>query len=153
VERLFHGGKWSLVYADEVAAVFVRAQGNEQAIARAVSLSDRYNRATRAWLERPIPKIHFPGGRIEGTRSFARLLATIGDGDGAAEQYSRLFELGIPEPEEIEIRLLMAKYFSESGRADRAKKELERILTIDPGNRDAQERLRARSVGPAEGRR
>ncbi|MBZ5639891.1 MAG: hypothetical protein LAO51_14185 [Acidobacteriia bacterium] len=144
VERLFRGGKWSLVYADEVAAVFVRAKGNEQAIARAVSLSDRYNRATRAWLERPIPKIHFPGGRIEGTRSFARLLATIGDGDGAAEQYSRLFELGIPEPEEIETRLLMAKYFSESGRADRAKKELERILTMDPGNREAQERLRAR---------
>jgi hypothetical protein len=142
VERLVHGGTWSLVYADEVAVVFVRARGNERAIARAASLTDRYNKATKEWLDRPAPKMRFPGGRIEGTRSFARLLATLGDGDAAAEQYAKLLTLGVSRGEEIATRLLVAKYFFDTGRAERAREELERVLTIAPGNLEAQEQLR-----------
>ncbi len=142
VERLVDGGTWSLVYADEVAVVFVRTRGNEQAIARGASLIERYNKATREWLGRPIPKMHFPGGRIEGTRSFARLLATIGDAEGAAEQFSKLLALGVSRTEEIDTRLRLAKYFSGSGRVERAREELKRVLKIAPGNLEAQEQLR-----------
>ncbi len=141
-ERLFRGGVWSLVYADEVAAVFVRARGNEEALERAAAMTERWNRTTREWLSRPIPKWRYPAGRAAGTRSFARFLATVGDEEGAAETYAKLFELGIPADEEIDLRFRIAKHFSETGRIERARQELRRILEIDPGNAEAQNLLR-----------
>ncbi len=142
VERLVRSGTWSLVYADEVAAVFVRVRGNGQALARADAIQERYNRATAAWLDRPVPAWGWPAGRIEGTRAFARLLATIGDAEGAAEQFSRLLELGLSTGEEIDVRLRLARHFLGTGRGDRGREELRRILAIDPGNREAGELLR-----------
>lgn len=142
VERLVRGGVWSLVYADEVAAVFVRERGNEQALARAASINDRWNEATRAWLLRPIPKWGYPAGRLEGTRSFARLLATVGDAEGAVEAYTKLLELGVPTEEEIETRLLLARRFSGTGRIELAREQARRILAIAPSNLEAQRLLR-----------
>jgi len=141
VERLVRGGVWSLVYADEVAAVFVRARGNEQTLERAASMNDRWNQATRAWLTRPIPKWGYPAGRVEGTRSFARLLATVGDAEGAAETWAKLLELGVPTNEEIDIRLRLARYFSGTGRIERAREEARRILAIAPSNHEAKKLL------------
>ena len=142
VERLVRGGIWSLVYADEVAAVFVRAQGNDDALARAASMNDRFNRATRDWLERPIPKWPYPAGRVEGTRSFARLLATVGDAEGAVEAYTKLLELGVPTADEIDTRLILARRFAGTGRIEQAKDQARRILAIDPGNAEALKLLR-----------
>jgi hypothetical protein len=142
VERLVQGGVWSLVYADEVAAVFVRERGNEQALARAASINDRWNEATHAWLTRPIPKWRYPAGRVEGTRSFARLLATVGDAEGAVDAYTNLLELGILADEEIDIRLLLARRFSGTGRNEQAREQARRILAIAPQNLEAQRLLR-----------
>ena len=141
LERLVKGGIWSLVYADEVAVVFVRARGNEQVIARAGPIADRWNQATREWIERPVPKGRYPAGRVEGTRAFARLLATIGDPEGAAEQFTRVLELGVPVAEEIDIRLRLARFFAATGRAERARAELTRVLALAPDNREAREML------------
>jgi tetratricopeptide (TPR) repeat protein len=142
VERLVRGGVFWLVYADEVAAVFVRAAGNEQALARAAAMNDRWNRATRDWLERPFAKRPYPAGRVEGTRSFAGLLATVGDPKGAEEAYLKLLELGVTAGEEIETRLLLARRFAATGRIEQARDQARRILTIDPSNQEAQGLLR-----------
>ena len=134
VERLVHGGIWSLVYADEVAAVFVRARGNDAALARAGAINERFNQATRVWLSQPVAKWPYPAGRVEGTRAFARLLATADDAEGAVEIYTRLLELGIPARDELEVRLLLARRFASTGRLDQAREQSRRILAIDPEN-------------------
>jgi hypothetical protein len=138
VERLVRGGDWSLVYADEVAAVFVRVAGNDQALARAASLNDRWNGMTREWLERPVAAWPYPAGRVEGTLAFARLLATVDDAEGAVEAYTKLLELGVPRDVEIETRLILARRFSGTGRLEQARDQARHVLALDPRNQDAQ---------------
>jgi hypothetical protein len=142
VERLAGSGVWSLVYADEVAAVFVKARGNEQVLERAAAMNDRWNQATRAWLDRPVPEWRYPAGRVEGTRSFARLLATVGDAEGAVDAYTKLLALGIRTDEEIDVRLLLARRYSTTGRSELAREQARRVLAIAPTNLEAQELLR-----------
>ena len=134
IERLVRGGIWSLVYADEVAAVFVRARGNDAALARAGAINDRFNQATRDWLARPVSHWPYAAGRVEGTRAFARLLATVDDAEGAVEAYTKLLELGIPARDELDVRLLLARRFASTGRIEQAREQSRRILEIDPGN-------------------
>ena len=141
IERLVHGPDWSLVYADEVAAVFVRTRGNEAALARAAAINERWNARTREWLERPAAKWPYPAGRAEGLRAFARLLATVNDADGATEAYTKLLELGIPSSDEIDVRLILARRFAATGRIEEAKEQSRRILAIDPRNAEAQKLL------------
>jgi hypothetical protein len=142
VERLLQDPAWSLVYADEVAAVFVRAAGNEAAIARATSMSEAWNRKTRDWLSRPVPRWPYPAGRVEATRAFARLLATVGDADGAAETYTTLLTMPIPSRDEIDVRTLLARRYAATGRMDEARSQARRILALDPANAEAQKLAR-----------
>jgi hypothetical protein len=141
VERLVRGGVWSLVYADEVAAVFVKAVGNEAALARAAAMNNRWNQATLAWLSRPVPAWPYPAGRVEGTRSFARLLVTIGDPAAAVDIYNRLLELRIRADEEVDVRLLLARRFAATGQGEMAREQAKRILAISPSNLEAQRLL------------
>ena len=141
VERLFHSGAWALVYADETAAVFVRPRGNDDALQRASALTDPWNAATRAWLDRPVPRWPYPAGRIEGTFAFARLLATLGDADGATEAYEKLLTLGIRRDDEIDVRLILARRFASIGQVDRAADQARRILALDAANGEAKKLL------------
>ncbi len=137
VERLVQDRRWSLVYADEVAAIFVRVEGNDAALARASALNESWNRKTREWLTRPLTRWPYPAGRVEGTRAFARLLATVGDADGATEAYLKLLELGVARDEEVEVRLILARRFAQTGRDDLARDQARRVLALDPGNTEA----------------
>lgn len=141
LERLAGSGVWSLVYADEVAAVFVKARGNEQALGRAAAMNDTWNQTTRAWLDRPVSPWRYPAGRVEGTRSFARLLATVGDAEGAVDAYTKLLALRIPADEEIDVRLILARRFSATGRGELAREQAKRVLAIAPLNLEAQRLL------------
>ncbi len=105
-------------------------------------MTDTWNRATRAWLDRPVPRFGYPAGRVEGTRSFARLLATVGDAEGAVDAYTKLLALGIPSDEELEVRLILARRFAATGRSGLAREQAERILEIAPGHLEAQGLLR-----------
>jgi hypothetical protein len=139
--RLAGDAAWSLVYVDEVAAVFVRTQGNEAAIRRAAEIQSEWDAKTNEWLTRPSQKWPYPAGRIEGTRAYARVLATIGRAEPAIKAYQRLLELGISSKEEVE-RLLLARYFAGKGRRSEAEEQVRLILAIDPGNAEARGVLR-----------
>ena len=140
--RLFQGKVWSLVYDDEVAAVFVRTQGNAAALRRAASIRDEWNRQTDAWLSRPARTWPYAAGRVEGTRAYARFLATIGQNEPAVTAYLKLFELGVSPSEELERRLLVARYFASHGRPEQAREQARRMLAIDPENAEARKLLR-----------
>ena len=142
IGRISRDPAWTLVYADEVAVIFVRTQGTEAALTRAATMRAEWDARTEAWLTRPIGSWQYPAGRIEGTRAYARMLATIGRAEPAVAAYLRLFELGISKAEEVERRLLVARYFASRGRAQDAREQAQKILAIDPGNADATALLR-----------
>ena len=142
LKRLIDNGSWALVYADESAAVLVRRSGHEAALARADALQESWNARTRSWLTRPVPRHTFDAGRVEGTRAFARLLAVLGDADGSVEEYHRLIGMGITRREERDVRLSLARYFSQAGRRQELEQEAARVIEIDPGNAEAKTLLR-----------
>lgn len=139
--RLANGDLWSLVYIDEVAAVFVRTKGNDAALARASAIRAEWNARTDEWLSRPVQKWPYPAGRIEGTRAYARFLATVGLGEPAVAAYLRLVDLNIPAKEEVERRVLIARYFASTGHLSQAQEQAHKILAIDPSNAEAQKLL------------
>ena len=139
--RLANGDAWSLVYVDEVAAVFVRTKGNDAALARAAAIRAEWNAKTDAWLSRPPQKWPYPAGRIEGTRAYARFLATVGLAEPAVAAYLKLVELNISDKEEVERRLLIGRYFASTGHVPQAQEQAHKILAIDPSNAEAQKLL------------
>lgn len=134
VGRLAQNAAWTLVYGDEVAAIFVRTAGNDAAIARAGALRAQFDAETAAWLARPAPSWPYPAGRAEATRAYARFLATIGKGEDAVAAYKRLLELRIPDADAVETRLLLMNYYSSRNRLDEAREQAQQILAIEPNH-------------------
>jgi tetratricopeptide (TPR) repeat protein len=140
-ESLASNDAWSLVYVDEVAAIFVRKQGNGAAIERAAAIRPEWDAKTSAWISRPARKWPYPAGRIEGTRAYARFLGSIGRHEEAVNAYLRLADLNISQDEEVEWRLLAARYYASTSRLQQASEQARKILAIDPSNADAQSLL------------
>jgi hypothetical protein len=74
---------------------------------------------------------------VEATRAYARALATVGRAEPAIKAYLKLVELGIPAAEEIERRLMLARYFAGRSRTTEAQEQARRILVVDPQNSEA----------------
>lgn len=142
VGALIRDARWSLVYGDEVAAVFVRTAGHAGVIARAAALRPAWDARTDAWLAAPAARWPYLAGRVEGTRAFARYLATIGSAEAAVHAYLVLLDLGIPRDDEVDVRLLLARHFAGTGRRSEAEEQARRILAIDPDNGEAQSLVR-----------
>jgi hypothetical protein len=109
-----------------------RLEAEFAALARATSIRAAWNSRTGAWLARPAPRF-YAAGRVEGT---------IGFNEPAVTAYLKLFELGIPASEEIDRRLLVARYFASRGRLPQAQEQTRRILAIAPDNAEAQQMVR-----------
>lgn len=137
-EGLAANKDWSLVYVDEDAVIFVRTQGNAAALERAAAIRSEWDAKTEAWITRPTRKWPYPAGRIEGTRAYARFLGSIGRTEDAVNAYLRLVELNISQDEEVEWRLLIARYYAATSRLPQASEQARKILAIDPSNTDAQ---------------
>ena len=131
VGRLAQSKVWSLVYVDEVAVIFVRTQGNDAALARAGALRPQWDAQTADWLAAPVAKWSYPAGRVEAMRAYARVLATTGRADAAVAAYMKFLELGAPAADEIDVRLLLARFFTSRGRQQEARDQAYRILAID----------------------
>jgi hypothetical protein len=135
--RLFKSGAWTLVYVDEVAVIFVRTAGNVEALARASALRATWDARTDAWLQQPAVRWPYQAGRVEGLRAYARVQATVGAAQPAIDAYLRLLELGLPQAQEIDTRLLLARFFAGRGRQADAQEQARRILALDPDNMEA----------------
>ena len=54
----------------------------------------------------------------------------------------KLLELGVAVDEEVDVRLLLARYFASTGRIAQAQEQARRILELNPGNAEAQQLVR-----------
>ena len=135
--RLVQRQDWTLVFADDVAAVFVRTRGNDAALARAFAMRPQWDEQTEAWLSQSVPRWPYRAGRVESTRAYARFMATTGHAELAITAYAKYLELGPPVEDEIDVRLLLMKFFAGRNRLPEAREQALRILAIDPHRAEA----------------
>jgi hypothetical protein len=128
---------WTLVYGDEVAAIFVRTAGHGDVIQRALSLRPEWDALTVAWQSKPAARWPYPAGRAEALRAYARYQATVGKADESIAAYQQFLALGVPASDEVAVRLQLARFYTNRGRLPEAREQLSRVLAIDPSNTDA----------------
>ena len=134
---------FSLTDAEAARGVATHTSGNHgAALARAAALRPEWNARTEAWLSAPAKRWPYPAGRVEGTRAYARFLATVGSAEPAVRAYLKLLELGIVADDEVQVRLLLARHFAATGRTAEAQEQARRILAFNPEQPEARALLR-----------
>jgi hypothetical protein len=131
---------WSLVYYDEVAVVFVRL-GDRGASAASIEAAKR-SFATE-WHPRTLERLSSPPqtrgfqwsiDRYTALLAYGRVLDTLGDPQGALEQFERALEVGLPLEFEIETRQMAARFHASFGRLAEARDHLQKASLRDPEN-------------------
>jgi hypothetical protein len=135
--------RWTLVYFDEVATVFVRQEGHEALIANARAHFAEWSSKTIASLSTPLPQWQWPIERATALDSYAALLATLGAGAAAMQFYSRELDLALTASQEARVRYTLALYLARSGNRKAAREQLDKAAARDPTNLGVR-RLRAR---------
>ena len=138
-------GDWRLVYYDETAVIFVRADGNADVIAAA---RDAF---TKTWLARNDAALTAPRrthrwqwniDRYTGQLAYARVLETIGDTKEAWTWFEVALAGGLPRRDEVSARQGAADCLVSLGNLARARVHLVRALELDPGSETARAMLR-----------
>jgi hypothetical protein len=141
IQRLTANRGWSLVYYDEVAVVFVRAQGHEELIAAAHQRFPEWHRRTLAVLAPTAPPWQWPVARATALESYAALLFTLGHPDQAVEFCQRLVDLGPPPEREATARYQIASHLVRKGDTRQAREQLQAAAARDPGNAEVRQLL------------
>lgn len=136
MRALLSDPRWSLVYHDEVAVVFVRSAGNETAIRRARELFPAWLDKTRhALARRRAASWQWPSERILALQSYAPILALMGEVDEALALYDELLEIALPASIESSVRFSVAYHLARRGERNQALVHLRRAAALAPDNR------------------
>ena len=144
IRRLNSDPRWSLVYFDEVAVVFVRTAGNGQTIARAQTAfrgEGWHARTLRRLEQEASPRWRFPLARFAAWDNLGTLYRILETPDGAAFCYERLLALDPPSNRSVPYRLWLADYYLRQGDRARAQEQLERAGRSRPDDAAIQEQL------------
>jgi tetratricopeptide (TPR) repeat protein len=141
IRWLIESPRWSLVYYDEAAVVFVRVQGHEAIIRAAVYHLPTWSAATRDRLIRPAPSWRSPTGQAIGAVVYATLLYLMGRPTEAAEYDELGIRLGLSRPKEVVVLRRLAEYHDQRGEPDVARRHLRRALHLDPHNAEIRSDL------------
>jgi len=132
---------WTLVYHDEVAVIFVRNQGNEEAIEKAREIYPAWQERISAALRAPTTPWQWPVGRVRALSSYASLLSLIGEAEASIELQERLLGFHLPAEQESRVRIIIGSHLGNRGELKRALGYLERAAELDPSNRPLQEMI------------
>ena len=135
IRLLMRDPGWTLVYHDEVAVVFVRNQGNMEAVRRAQALFPSWHERTERRLSEPVSSWQRPIARATELDAYAALLTSIGSRDRAVEAYDDMLELDLTAAAESRIRFRLGLLLARSGDRNRALLELGRARDLDPSNK------------------
>ncbi len=134
IAALARSPAWSLVYYDEVAVVFVRTDGGEDAIAAARELYPRHAEEIEKRLSRAAGSWQEPRGASVAAVSFATLLDTLGRAHDAAEYRLLALDLGLSARSELATLLRLSNYYLQTRQNAQAAIYLRRVLERDPDN-------------------
>lgn len=143
---LLGDARWTWVYFDETAIVFVRREGNEELITQA---RERFAALSQSLIENLVgPELswQWPIGRIEALSNYAALLDLMGAPDAAVQAYSRLLDFRLAGESEAQVRVRLAYYYADMGDLSVAREHLARAAEVNPRNQYLPE-LRARLGG------
>jgi hypothetical protein len=130
---------WTLVYHDDVAVIFVRTRGNEEAIEKAREIYPAWQERISAALRSPTTPWQRPVGRVVALSSYASLLSLIGETEASIELLERLLGFHLPPEQEGRVRVILGSHLGNRGELKRALRHLERAAALDPANRPLQE--------------
>jgi len=134
--------QWTLVYYDYVAIIFVRRDGNEDVIARALAEFPRRREAIHAALAAPDDNIWFwqvPMSRLVALETYTRLLATIGRADDNVELYELLLGFRPALRQEVRVRVSLGYQLARRGNTELALMHLRKALELDPEDTTAKD--------------
>ncbi len=132
---------WSLAYHDPVAVVFVRNEGNGDAIARARNAFPALLAATQRRLSAPQSSWRIPVSLYTEILSYAQLMETLGDGGEARRLYALALAQGLSGEEENRARLKLAVYLGRAGEMSQARLQVLKVLENDEENDSARRLL------------
>jgi hypothetical protein len=134
IRWLVRNHEWVLVYSDEVAVVFVRAQGHADTIRRARAAFAERRETTRARLVSPVSLRTWPVARYTALESYARLMESLGQARDALALYEDMLKLKLPRGREVFARTRAALHLATRGDHGAALEHLERARVLDPEN-------------------
>ncbi|HYB98540.1 MAG TPA: tetratricopeptide repeat protein [Candidatus Limnocylindrales bacterium] len=135
---------WRLVYYDEVAAIFVRAAGNEGVVAKArESFVADWRPRTDALLFGPTRTAswQWPVERYTALVAYARLREAMGDPSSAAPYFEKALTHRIPREYELEILQRLAQFRAQRGETAQARALLERARALAPADENVRAML------------
>ncbi len=144
IRMLLSTPDWRLVYYDETVATLVRTGANDDVIAAArTAFSETWRPRTEAALSAPLPTFRWQWsvGRYTGQLSYARVLDTVGDRQGALKQYEDALAIRLPEVFAVDAHQSAARVLASSGQLAQARMHLMQATEIEPSNEDTRDML------------
>jgi hypothetical protein len=129
---------WTLVYHDPVAVIFVRREGHEKIITRALEKAADWNQATLERLRAPASSWRYSVSRLVELETYARLLPLLGRSDLAIELWQLLLDASPGPGQEKRARLSLGYQLARRGRNEEALLHFRRALEIDPSDTQVQ---------------
>ncbi len=126
--------RWTLVYFDEVAIVFVRTAGNEAVIDRAAKSFPQWRELTEQRLTSPVNFWQEPIERTLALESYAALLQVVGMTDDAIATYERMLTYDLVASRESRTRFRTGILLARRGARNQALMHLRRAAELDPKN-------------------
>lgn len=126
--------RWTLVYFDEVAIVFVRTAGNEVVIDRAAKSFPQWRDRTEQRLTSPVNFWQEPIERTLALESYAALLQVVGLTDDAIATYERMLTYQLVASRESRTRFRTGLLLARRGARNQALMHLRRAAELDPKN-------------------
>lgn len=126
--------RWTLVYFDEVAIVFVRTAGNQAVIDHAAKSFPRWRERTDKRLSSPVNFWQEPIERTLALESYAALLQVIGLSDDAIATYEQMLGYGLVASRESRMRFRTGVLLARRGARNQALMHLRRAAELDPEN-------------------
>jgi len=126
--------RWTLVYFDDVAVVFVRRADNQELISESRrQFFARNDQATKGLLG-PLSPSQCHEEKTEALSGYASVLALMGNTDQAIRYYARALDFGPSTSSEMDVRLHLADLNAVKGDLAAAREHLRRAARLDPAN-------------------
>ncbi len=132
---------WDLVFHDPVGVVFLKGEGNQEALARARQAFPAFRERTEARLVAAPSSWRAPVSLHTEILAYAGLMETLGDEAEAFRLYGLGLTQGVSGADEARARLKLAVFLARRGELGQSRLQVLRALEVEPQSPDARRML------------